>query len=188
MLRILACFALLLAVSLTAPTQTRAQDASVETDIPASIQECLETSLYGLFGIDRSDKESLFEFFLARLDIEKFGRYNYKRAWVDWGENTELKRFAIYVYFRLMASRRGEHQGGTTSFTARLADRPLVKGDDIHHIIARVNFEGGSSTTIVVFTYGCSVFGFMYGGANLRSFVDASLIERSYKSGKRAPF
>ena len=188
MLRILACFAVFLAVTLTVPAQARAQGASVETDIPASIQECLETSLKGLFGIDRSDQKSLFEFFLANIDTEIFGRYNYKRAWVDWGENAELKRLAVYEYFRLMAGRRGEHQGDTTSFTARLADRPAVTGDDIYHIIARVNFAGGSSTSIVVFTSGCRVFGLMYGGANLRSFVDASLIERSYKSGNRAPF
>ena len=188
MLRFLAFFSISLLLSLSDPTQARADGAHVKTDIPASIETCLKTGLNELFGISRSDRETLFEYFLANIDIEKFGSYNYKRAWREWGQNSEIKRLAIYEYFRLMAGRRGEHQGDTTSFNARLAERPLVTGKNIYHIVARVNFAGGSSTTIVVFTSGCRAFGFMYGGANLRSFVDASLIERLYGSGKRAPF
>ncbi|MGI9389560.1 MAG: hypothetical protein ACR2O1_05825 [Boseongicola sp.] len=188
MLRILAFFLISLVLSLMESTQARAQDDNANTEIPASIQKCLKTNLNELFGINRSDRKSLFEYFLANIDVEQFGRYNYKRAWRDWGQNSEIKRLAIYEYFKLMAGRRGEHQGDTTSFDERLADRPLVTGKNIYHIIARVNFADGSSTTIVVFTAGCRAFGFMYGGANLRSFVDASLIERLYRSGKRAPF
>ena len=91
-------------------------------------------------------------------------------------------------YFALMAGKRGEFAGDTTSFEARLADHPLVKGDDIYHIVAKVHFAGGGSTTIVVFTHGCETFGFMYGGTNLRSLVDANMVERLYRAGKRAPF
>ncbi|MCG6885164.1 MAG: hypothetical protein LJE62_15555 [Silicimonas sp.] len=188
MLRILAFISVILVSSSMVSTQARAQGAYVETDIPASIESCLKGSLTQLFGINRSDRASLFEYFLSNIDAELFGRYNYKRAWVDWGKNSEIKRLAIYEYFQLMAGRRGEHQGDTTSFEARLADRPIVTGKDIHHIIARVNFAGGSSTTIVVFTHGCDAFGFMYGGANLRAFVDASTVERLYRAGKRSPF
>lgn len=188
MLRILAFFSISLVLCLMESTQARAEGAYVKTDIPASIEKCLKTGLNELFGINRSDRKSLFEHFLTNIDVEQFGRYNYKRAWRDWGQNSDIKRLAVYEYFQLMAGRRGEHQGDTTSFDARLADRPLVTGNNIYHIIARVNFAGGSSTTIVVFTSGCRAFGFMYGGANLRSFVDASLIERLYRSGKRAPF
>ncbi len=173
---------------ITESTQARAQGAYVRTELPASIETCVKTNLNELLGINRSDREALFEFFLANIDVERFGRYNYKRAWREWGQNSEIKRLAIYEYFALMARRRSEHQGGATSFNARLANRPLVTGKSIHHIIARVDFAGGSSTTIVVFTSGCRAFGFMYGGANLRSFVHASMIEKLYRSGKRAPF
>ena len=169
-------------------SQARAQSSYVKTELPESIESCMRAGLTGLFGIDRSDQGALFDYFLTRIDIEQFGRYNYKRAWLEWGQNSEIKRLAIYEYFALMAGRRGQHQGRTTSFTARLADRPLVKGNDIHHIVARVDFAGGSSTSIVVFTSGCRAFGFMYGGANLRSFVDASTIERLFRAGKRSPF
>ncbi|MEM9427379.1 MAG: hypothetical protein AAGA06_11845 [Pseudomonadota bacterium] len=188
MLRILAAFSIFLASSLVVSEQARADGSYVKTNIPASLETCLEAGLNGLFGIDRSDQKSLFEYFLANIDLERFGAYNYRRAWREWGENSEIKRLAVYEYFRLMAGRRGEHQGDTTSFDARLADRPLVKGNNIYHVVARVNFSDGSSTTIVVFTSGCRAFGFMYGGANLRSFVDASLIDRLYRSGRRAPF
>lgn len=187
MLRVPALVSVFFALSFLVSAQARA-DGYVKTDIPASIETCLEDGLNGLFGIDRSDEKSLFEYFLANIDLERFGSYNYRRAWREWGENSEIKRLAVYEYFRLMAGRRGQHQGDTTSFDARLADRPLVTGNNIYHIIARVNFSGGSSTTIVVFTSGCRVFGVMYGGANLRSFVDASLIDRLYRSGRRAPF
>ena len=188
MLRILAFISISLVSSLMEPTQAKAEDTYVKTDIPASIEQCLKTGLNELFAINRGDRSLLFEYFLSNIDVEQFGRYNYKRAWRDWGQNSEIKRLAVYEYFQLMAGRRGEHQGDTTSFDARLADRPLVTGNNIYHIIARVNFAGGSSTTIVVFTSGCRAFGFMYGGTNLRSFVDASMIERLYRSGKRAPF
>ncbi|GGE37409.1 hypothetical protein [Actibacterium pelagium] len=188
MSRILAVLLASLGLSLLGPVQVKAEGAEVKTDIPENIEACLTTSLTELFGINRSDRASLFNHLLNNIDAELFGRYNYKRAWVDWGDNSEIKRLAIYEYFQLMASRRGEHEGDTTSFDARLADRPLVKGENIYHIVASVNFEGGSSTTIVVFSSGCKAFGFMYGGANLRSFVDANLIERLYKDGKRAPF
>ena len=188
MFRVLAFLSISFVLPLMESPQARADGAYVKTDIPASIETCLKTSLNELFGINRSDRKSLFEYFLANIDVERFGRYNYKRAWTDWGQNSKIKRLAVYEYFQLMAGRRGEHQGDTTSFDARLADRPLVTGDKIYHVVARVNFAGGSSTTIVVFTSGCRAFGFMYGGANLRSFVDASLIERLYRSGKRAPF
>ena len=188
MLRILAFISLSLVLSFMDATQARAQGADVKTELPASIEVCMKTGLTELFGINRSDREVLFEYFLGNIDMEQFGRYNYKRAWREWGQNSEIKRLAVYEYFALMAGRRGEHKGDTTSFNARLADRPLVTGDNIYHIIARVDFADGSSTSIVVFTSGCRAFGFMYGGANLRSFVDASLIERLYRSGKRAPF
>ena len=188
MLRIVAILLISLVLPLTEFKQARAQGTHVKTELPTSIKACMKTSLNELFGINRSDRQALFEFFLANIDVEQFGRYNYKRAWQEWGQNSKIKRLAIYEYFALMAGRRGEHQGGATSFNARLANRPLVTGNNIHHIIARVDFAGGSSTTIVVFTAGCRAFGFMYGGANLRSFVDASMIERLYRSGKRAPF
>lgn len=188
MLRFLAFVSISFTLSSIDIPQARAEGAYVKADIPAGIETCLKTGLNELFGITRSDRKSLFEYFLANIDVEKFGRYNYKRAWRDWGQNSDIKRLAIYEYFALMVGRRGEHQGDTTSFDARLADRPLVTGKNVYHIIARVNFAGGSSTTIVVFTSGCSAFGFMYGGANLRSFVDAGTIERLYRSGKRAPF
>ena len=188
MLRVLAFVLLILMLPLMSIKHARAEGGYIKTDLPANIETCVATSLTELFSINRSDRSSLFEYFLANIDIERFGRYNYKRAWRDWGQNTEIKRLAIYEYFALMAGRRGEHQGDTTSFTARLADRPIVTGDNIYHIIARVDFEGGSSATIVVFTSGCRAFGFVYGGTNLRSFVDASTIERLYRSGKRAPF
>lgn len=188
MLRTLAIFSACLLLSLGEPSPARAEGAYVETDIPASIETCMRTSLTELFSINRSDRKALFEYFLANIDVERFGRYNYKRAWTEWGRNSDIKRLAVYEYFQLMAGRRGEHQGNTTSFEARLADRPLVTGDNIFHIVARVNFAGGSSTTIVVFTAGCRAFGFMYGGSNLRAFVDAGMIERLYRSGKRAPF
>ncbi len=188
MLRIVAILLIFLAPPLTEATQAKAQGANVKTELPASIEACMKTSLNKLLGINRSDRQALFEYFLANIDVERFGGYNYRRAWREWGQNSEIKRLAIYEYFALMAGRRGEHQGGATSFNARLANRPLVTGNNIHHIIARVDFAGGSSTTIVVFTSGCRAFGFMYGGANLRSFVDASMIERLYRSGKRAPF
>ncbi|MBT8425162.1 MAG: hypothetical protein KJO67_09320 [Silicimonas sp.] len=188
MVRILVLFSISLVLTIFESTQVRAEGANDKTDIPANIEKCLKTGLNELFGINRSDRSSLFEYFLANIDVEQFGRYNYKRAWQEWGQNSEIKRLAVYQYFQLMAGKRGEHQGDTTSFDARLADRPLVTGSNVHHIIARVNFAGGSSTTIVVFTSGCRAFGFMYGGANLRAFVDANLIERLYQSGKRAPF
>ena len=188
MLRVLGFLSILLVWPLLGSPQARADGAYVKTDIPASIETCLKASLNELFGINRSHRKSLFDYFLANIDVERFGRYNYKRAWVDWGQNSEIKRLAIYEYFQLMAGRRGEHQGDTTSFDARLADRPLVTGDNVYHIVARVNFASGSSTTIVVFTFGCRAFGFMYGGSNLRAFVDPSMIERSFRSGKRAPF
>ena len=188
MLRVLIFCSTILLLPFMNATQAMAQGAYVKTELPASIEACMRTGLTELFGIDRSDREALFEYFMTNIDIEQFGRYNYKRAWLEWGRNSEIKRLAIYEYFALMAGRRGNHKGGTTSFTARLADRPLVKGNNIHHIVARVDFAGGSSTTIVVFTSGCRAFGFMYGGANLRAFVNASTIERLYRSGKRSPF
>ena len=186
--RILIALWISLGLVLTVPTQATANGAEVKTDIPDGIKTCLSTGLTELFAINRSDQQALFDHFLDNINQDLFGRYNFKRAWLDWDDNSDLKRLAIYEYFKLMASRRGDHQGDTTSFEARLADRPLVKGENIYHIIASVNFAGGSSTTIVVFTSGCQAFGFMYGGANLRSFVDATLIERLYKDGKRAPF
>lgn len=188
MLRILTFCSCFLLLSLLQPTPIRADTAYVETEVPASIEACVKTGLQELLSIDRSDRKALFEYFLGNIDIERFGRYNFKRAWKDWGRNSEIKRLAVYEYFQLMAENRGEHKGDTVSFQARLADRPLVTGDNIHHIVARVNFSSGSSTTIVVFTAGCRAFGFMYGGSNLRSFVDANVIERLYRSGKRAPF
>ena len=188
MLRILAFFTILLVLPLSTSTKADAQGAYVEAELPSSIEACMKSGLTELFGINRGDRKALFEYFLAHIDTEKFGSYNYKRAWRDWGRNSEIKRLAIYEYFALMAGRRGEHQGDTSSFHARLADRPLVTGDDIYHVVARVNFDDGSSTTIVVFTAGCRAFGFMYGGTNLRAFVDANMIERLYRSGKRAPF
>ena len=175
-------------LSLLEYTPARADSAYVKTDIPASIEQCLATSLSELLDINRSDQRSLFEYFLARIDIDSFGRYNFKRAWSDWGKNSEIKRLALYEYFELMAGRRSEHQGGTTAVDARLADRPAVTGNNVHHIVAKVSFADGSSTTLVVFTIGCQAFGFMYGGANLRALVDANMIERLYRSGKRAPF
>jgi hypothetical protein len=188
MLRFLTIVSALLTFSLADTEPAKAQGAYVKTDLPASIETCMRHGLTELFSINRSDKAALFAYFLDNIDVERFGRYNYKRAWMDWGQNNEIKRLAIYEYFSLMAGRRGEHTGGTTGFTARLADRPIVTGDNIHHIVARVDFEGGSSTTIVVFTAGCRAFGFMYGGTNLRAFVDAGSVERLYRSGRRAPF
>ena len=188
MLRILAILSIFLVLTSMGYAQTRSQRTYIETDIPLDIEECLESGLTKLLDISRSDRASLFEYFLANIDIERFGRYNFKRAWVDWASNSEIKRLALYEYFQLMTGRRSEHAGGTTAFNARLADRPAVTGSNVYHIIATVDFEDGSSTTIVVFTLGCKAFGFMYGGANLRSFVDANMIERLYRSGKRAPF
>lgn len=188
MLRVLTFLMITAALSLMEPSEADAQDIRVETEMPAAIEACMKDALTGLLDINRSDNKSLFDFFLSRIDVEKFGRYNYKRAWVDWGRNEEIKRLAIYDYFQLMAGRRGEHQGDTTSFNARLAERPHVSGENIYHIVATVNFAGGTSTTIVVFSSGCQAFGFMYGGANLRAFVDANTIERQYRNGRRAPF
>ena len=188
MFRILAVLSVLSLIPFMGCTQAKADGENVETEIPASIENCLTTSLSELLNISRSDRKSLFEHFLANIDVERFGSYNFKRAWKDWGENSEIKRLALYEYFHLMTGKRSEHQGGTTAFSARLADRPLVTGNDVYHIVARVDFADDSSTTIVVFTVGCQAFGFMYGGANLRSFVDASLVERLYGTGKRAPF
>ena len=188
MVRIAGLISVCLLLLATPGTRAGAQGVDVNANIPESVEGCLTTGLNQLFGIGRSDQEALFRYFLSNIDFEQFGRYNYKRAWLDWGNDVEIKRLAVYEYFSLMAGRRGEHQGDTTSFEARLADHPAVKGDNIYHIIARANFEGGSSTTIVLFTNGCNPFGFMYGGANLRSFVNADLIEKQYRSGKRAPF
>ena len=188
MFRILAVLSVFLVSSLTQYTHARAEGAYVKADVPSEIEECLKTGIGELLDINRSDQQSLFEFFLTKIDVETFGRYNFKRAWVDWGPNPEIRRLALYEYFHLMTGKRGEHQGGTTAFDARLAERPLVTGNNVHHVVARVEFADGSSTTIVVFTNGCQPFGFMYGGANLRSFVDANLVERLYSAGKRAPF
>lgn len=188
MLRVLTFVLVSSAMSLALSAPARADTDYVKTDVPASIETCVRSGLSKLFNINRSDQRALFQYFLSNIDVERFGRYNYKRAWVEWDRNPEIKRLAVYEYFSLMAGRRNEHAGETTSFEARLADRPLVTGNNIHHIIARVNFDDGSNTTIVVFTAGCRAFGFMYGGANLRSFVDPNLIERQYKAGKRAPF
>ena len=188
MFRILAVLFIFLVSSLTGHTYARADGPNVKTEVPSEIKECLETGLSSLLDISRSDRKSLFDYFLANIEIETFGRYNFKRAWADWGPNSEIKRLALYEYFRLMTGKRGEHQGGTTAFDARLAERPLVTGPNVYHIIARVEFADGSSTTIVVFAVGCQAFGFMYGGANLRSFVDANLVERLFSAGKRAPF
>ena len=187
-MRILAILSVFIVLSLMDNTQARADDAHVKTDIPSSIETCVKTGLSELLDINRSDRESLFEYFLSSIDKEQFGSYNFKRAWRDWGQNSEIKRLALYEYFQLMAGKRSEHHGGTTAVDVRLAERPLVTGNNVYHIVARVGFADGSSTSIVVFTIGCEVFGFMFGGANLRSFVDASLIERLYRSGKRAPF
>ncbi len=188
MLRILASLSISLVLATLAGAQAKAQSTSVGTEIPSHLEACVRTGISELFNINRSDRRSLFDYFLANIDVETFGRYNYKRAWLDWGQNAEIKRLAIYEYFQLMASRRSEHQGDTTGFHARLADRPLVTGKNVYHIVARVDFAGGSSTTIVVFSIGCRAFGFMYGGTNLRSLVDPGVIERLYRSGKRAPF
>jgi len=188
MLRRLAVLGVFLAVLLGGTPEARASSASVRADIPASIEECFKTRIAGTFNISRADKKSLFEYFLAMIDIEQFGRYNFKRAWVQWGQNAAIKRLALYEYFQLMASSRAEHAGNTTRVDARLADRPLVTGDNVYHITARVHFADGSSAVIVVFTRGCKPFGFMYGGTNLRSLVDVNLIERLYRNGKRAPF
>lgn len=188
MLRVLTFLSVSLVLSLTDYTQARADGAYVKTDLPPGIETCLATGLNELLGINRADKRTLFQYFLGNIDIENFGNYNFKRAWRDWGQNSEIKRLALYEYFQLMAGKRSEHQGGTTAIDARLADQPIVSGTNVYHIVARVDFADGSSTTIVLFTVGCKVFGFMYGGANLRSFVDASMVERLYRSGKRAPF
>ena len=167
MLRILVFLSMSLLLSLMTSAQARADGAEARADIPESIEGCLKTGLTGLLGINRADQQSLFEYFLANIDMEKFGNYK-------WSEVDQVER--------------GKHKGDTTSFDARLADRPAVRGEGIYHIVARVNFAAGSSTTIVVFSSGCRVFGFMYGGANLRSFVNADVVERYYRSGKRAPF
>lgn len=186
--RILAFVSIFLVSSLFESSPAEADGAYVKTDIPANIENCLKSGLGELLDINRNDRKSLFEYFLANIDLERFGSYNYRRAWRDWGQNSGIRRLAVYEYFQLMAGRRGEHKGDTTSFDVRLADRPLVTGDDVYHIVARVNFADGSSTNIVVFSVGCRAFGFMYGGTNLRALVDANLIERLYRSGKRAPF
>ena len=188
MLRILAVLASLLVSYPTGYMQAKAAGTYVETDIPSEIEACLETSLTGLLAISRSDRKSLFEYFLANIDVEIFGGYNFKRAWADWASNPEIRRLALYEYFHLMTGKRSEHPGGTSAFNARLANRPIVTGTNVYHIIATFEFEDGSSTSIVVFSVGCKAFGFMYGGSNLRSFVDANMIERLYRSGKRAPF
>lgn len=188
MLRILTVLSVLLVSPLMGSMQVRAEETLVETDIPPEVEECLESGIIRLLNINRSDRASLFEYFLANIEVESFGRYNYKRAWVDWASNAEIRRLALFEYFHLMTGRRVEHPSGTTAFRARLAERPAVTGENVYHIIATVDFEDGSSTTIVVFTLGCKAFGFMYGGSNLRSFVDASMVERLYRSGKRAPF
>ena len=96
MLRILAFLSISLVLPLMESPQARADDADVRTDIPASIETCLKTSLNGLFGINRSDRSSLFEYFLANIDVEQFGRYNYKRAWQEWGQNSEIKGLGVY--------------------------------------------------------------------------------------------
>ena len=166
----------------------RAQGVAVNTDVPPSIEACVTDSLRELWNIYSDDEQGLFEYFLANIDIEQFGRYNYKRAWVEWGDNADIKRLALYEYVKLMMGERGDHEGVAEAFDARLAERPLVKGDNVYHIILTVDFSDGSSTTIVVFTAGCRAFGFVYGGANLRSFVDPNVVERLYRAGRRSPY
>ena len=173
---------------LGAASAVRASEDYVRAEVPAAIEGCFKTKIAGILNINRSDTRSLFNYFLGMIDVEAFGRYNFKRAWVQWGQNEAIKRLALYEYFSLLASNRSEHRGDTVQVTARLADQPLVTGDNVYHIAARAHFSGGSSAVVVVFTRGCNPFGFMYGGTNLRSLMDVNLIERQYSAGKRAPF
>lgn len=169
-------------------TQANAQSIPVETEVPPDIEQCVTTGLSELWEIELGDRPALFEYFLSNIDVEQFGAYNFKRAWRDWAGNDEIRRLALFEYFDLMMGERGEYEADPVSFGARLADRPLVTGDNVYHIVVRVDFTDGTRTTIVVFTVGCRPFGFVYGGANLRSFVEPNVIERLYRSGKRAPF
>lgn len=188
MARILTVFSVFLVLSSAGYTRSSAAGVYVKTDIPPNIEKCITTGLRELWEIELNDRQALFEYFLNNIDVEQFGAYNFKRAWRDWGQNSEIKRLALYEYFSLMMGRRSEHDDLAEAFDARLADRPLVRGNDVYHIIVRADFSDGSSTTIVVFTVGCQPFGFMYGGANLRAFVNPDMIERLYRSGERAPF
>lgn len=165
----------------------QAQAANVSTELPPAIDGCFRQSIAGVFDIGSAGDAALFDYFLANIDVERFGQYNYKRAWHDWGDNGDIKRLALYEYFDLMAQKRAEHGGGVTEIDARLADNPAVTGDGIHHIVARIGFEDGSSAPIVVLAAGCKAFGFMYGGNNLRAFADPNLVEKLYAEGKRAP-
>ncbi len=188
MVRVAGLLGVFLALVLAVSSEARATSASVQAEIPASIESCFKSKIAGILNINRADKKALFDYFLDLIDVEQFGRYNFKRAWVQWGRNEEIKRLALYEYFSLMASNRAEHGGDTTRISARLADRPLVSGENVYHIAARAHFADGSSAVVVVFTHGCKPFGFMYGGSNLRSFMDVNLIERQYRAGKRSPF
>lgn len=173
--------------ALGANLNTASADTYVKTELPASIDSCFKQSLAGIFDIGSSDKAALFDYFLANIAVDQFGAYNFKRAWRDWAEEPELQRLALYQYFDLMAQKRSEHGGATAGIDARLADQPVVSGDNMYHIVARVNFSDGSSASIVVLSAGCKAFGFMYGGADLRGLVDVNLIEKMYRDGARAP-
>ena len=188
MLRLVVGLLFALGTFVAGPGQARADGVAVDTDLPPEIEACVTDNLRGLWNIYSDDEQGLFDFFLANIDLEQFGRYNYKRAWLEWGDNGEIKRLALYEYVKLMMGERRGHQSEAEAFHARLADRPLVKGDGVYHIVLRTVFSDGSSTTLVVFTVGCRAFGFVYGGSNLRSFVDPNLIERLYRSGERSPF
>ncbi|MDF0601550.1 hypothetical protein P1J78_12465 [Psychromarinibacter sp. C21-152] len=187
MLRSLATMAFAVSLSISVTAQPAAAAVSVRTELPPSIDQCFKRSLAGIFDAARTTDRALFEYFLANINVDQFGRYNFKRAWLDWGDNAEIKRLALYEYFSLMAKKRREHGGGTAGVEARLADHPAVRGDNVHHIIARVGFNDGSSASIVVFSAGCKAFGFMYGGTDLRGLVDVNLIEKMYRDGARAP-
>ena len=188
MLRHVAGFLLTFSLFAFCTEEARADGLSVDTDVPPDIEACVTDSLRGLWNIYADDERGLFEFFLANIDVEQFGRYNYKRAWLEWGDNDDIKRLALYEYVKLMMTERGGYQSEAEAFHARLADRPQVKGEGVYHIILRTDFSDGNSTTLVVFTVGCRAFGFVYGGANLRSFVDPNVIERLYRSGQRSPY
>ncbi len=188
MLRMLSVLGVVLVLGLTMSSEARTSGDYVRAEVPAAIEGCFKTKIAGILDISRSDKRALFNYFLDMIDVEAFGRYNFKRAWVQWGQNEAIKRLALYEYFSLMANNRAEHGGNTTQVTARLADQPQVSGANRYHIVARAHFSGGSSAVVVVFTQGCDPFGFMYGGTNLRSLVDVNLIERQFRAGKRAPF
>ncbi len=160
-------------------------EATIDSKLSQQLTTCITRTISQLYEINAQDEERLFRFFLNNIDQENFGRYNYKRAWIDWQDEPQKQRLALRHYFELMLTRRDKHTNSVMKIELWPAEHSRFNGNGRSHILARITFTTGEPLTIAVLLYRCKAVGFIYGGTNLRSFVSAQTVEAMHRQMTR---